>query len=448
MIRNLLVRHSFLVASGCVIAMLLAIPVRPKPFGDGWFHEDAKALAAALRGEQSWGAVSIRHAPGPVPYYAAAYLLASWSGLGTSDDSLHRAAVVLNSAALLASLFLVTRGAMLLGGPHAGVIAGYLTALNPLGAYYAWGVLAETPAYFSAALSVYGLGLMKAGKWVLHPRALMPLVLGLVGLIACRPNAFLTVAFALILWSLPGRHIWRNVGAARKATVVIVGLTAGCLVAVFALVRCAPTRNQQQMATLTWVMLHGSFQFRNEPFDWRYWDDEFRGDSADYAEWKATNAALASEARRTGRVLEDLRLNWVLDDLLSRPLLRLRMAGVRMLYLQFWTSHAGRPEHFKLGPLRGRPAYYLSHVSVNLIQCVATGLFLVWCWVSRRELVHHWPLWLPWFSLLLFSSFIYAEPRYLYPGQAGVFAAAGMQLSRLLGDRMPAAHDGGGGRVA
>jgi hypothetical protein len=45
------------------------LPFAPKKFGDLYFHDEAKALALAVRGAGSWGEFTIHHAPAPVFYY-------------------------------------------------------------------------------------------------------------------------------------------------------------------------------------------------------------------------------------------------------------------------------------------------------------------------------------------------------------------------------------------
>jgi hypothetical protein len=433
-----LVRWAVFIAAAAQIVALLTTPLRPKPFGDRWFHEDAALLVAALQGDANWSTVQIRHAPGPVLYYAAAYLLASRVASQPSEQAQYTAGVSLNVLALLASLVLIWRAASLVAGPAAGAAAVYLLALNPLGPYYAWGILAEPPAYLGAALAIYGWARLSSTKHRNLSGGAALAVLGCAGLVACRPNAALLVILIAVVALVP--RLWPTDRGykIRKTTLVVAGLTAVLLALVFQLVKLGRSGSSNQTGTLAWVALHGSFQLRNEPFDWRYWDDKFRVGSADYGAWERTNGSIVNEAKRRGMDAGYLRLRWVAADFLSRPLLRLRMALLRVFYLHVWSAHSSSPANFRLGPLRGSVGFYVTHGILNVSFWIATVLLLVWCWKCRRRLGEQWGVWAPWLSLVIFSSLVYAEPRYLYPSQPGVYVGAALLLDSWLRKNRPA----------
>ncbi len=424
-------RYAFWISALAQLIVFLLLPIRPKPFGDRWFHEDASALVAALKGGATWSEVQVRHAPGPVLYYAVAYLWVPAAESGDLERHQYSAGVALNLGVLVFSLFLVWRAAILSGGLVAGAVAALLLAVNPIIPYYAWGILAEPPAYGGAALIAYAWARLSRRPAPSPAVWIATAAFGCTALIACRPNAILLVPLLGLLSLVP--RLWGDERGqeVRRASLATAGLAMILCAALLIAPRLLFGGSNQQ-GVLGWVALHGSFQFRNDPLDWRYWDDAVRGGSTDYQAWRTTNDQIVERANRTGQSVDLARLRWVINDFLTNPHLRLQMGVVRALYSHVWVAHSASPHEFRLGPLRGSLAFYAVHGALNLSLWAAVVCFLGLCWKSRADLAAHWGLWAPWLSLLIFASLVYAEPRYLYPGLPGVYVGAGQLVSGWL----------------
>jgi hypothetical protein len=180
------------------------------------------------------------------------------------------------------------------------------------------------------------------------------------------------------------------------------------------------------------VLLLGSFQFRSEPWDWRFWGKATREGSVDYRNWIDTQKRLIGESASTGESTSRLELAWTLHDIFSHPLIRAKMFLVRVLALNVWTVGSTKPSDFDLGPFRGRSAYVGFHVianSIALLSIIASAWFLI---CNRTQFFTYWPLWGSWLGLLLFHAFTYSEPRYMLPAQPGLV----VMTSAFLADRL------------
>jgi hypothetical protein len=194
-----------------------------------------------------------------------------------------------------------------------------------------------------------------------------------------------------------------------------------------------------QASNLSDVLFFGSFQFRSEPWDWRFWGKATRQGSVDYKNWVDTRNVLLEKAALSGESISRLQLDWTLQDVMRHPVKRLQMCAVRVLALNVWIEGSTKPSTFHLGPLRGRPAYILFHIALNgvaLLSLIGSAWFLC---IHRCRFLAYWPLWAPWLGLLLFHAFTYSEPRYMLPAQPGLAVMAACALSGRIGNRRTAA---------
>lgn len=414
---------------GLLFLALLCLPASPNRFGDQDFYLEARALAAALAGRAPWQEAAVTKAPGPVLFYTVPFLALPDSA---PPERYWLAAVLWSGAWTTASVLLVRRTAARLAGPAAGRVAGACAVALPLCVYYSLGILAEPPAFAGAALLAWGW----TRWWRRHAfrgSLLSPLAAGggLLLLLLSRPNAALVVPLAA---TAAVATAWRTRsgagrGAARATGCLLVGVAlAACLLQV-GLGRLPGRRTAvRQHAYLSYVVLHGRFQYRAEPWNWSYWDQD-RAGTPDYDAWLATQAALETEAAAAGQSLDALRRRWIVQDHLAHPLLALRQALTRCLTLNLLVVHSAAPERFALGPIPGPVVYLAAHLLVNgcawlLLAAAAAGL-----WRGRAEALNLWPLAGPWLALLLFSASTYAEPRYLFPAQPGLLVLAGAGLA-------------------
>jgi hypothetical protein len=193
-----------------------------------------------------------------------------------------------------------------------------------------------------------------------------------------------------------------------------------------------------QTKYLVWDMFFGSFQFRTEPWDWRFWDKTTRQGSADYQAFSSTFERLKQDSADRQVPLSVSELQWVENDVRQHPFLHLRMAAVRALFMQWMLANSIAPASFHLGPLRGPVGYWLFHFFVNyfnLLLVVMSGKFVI---QRSKDALLLWVLWAPWVALLVFHSGIYGEPRFIFPGQPGLMIIVSLALTPFLSRRKQA----------
>ncbi len=419
----------------CLAACFLVVAnvgFRAKALGDTDFHIEAKALSAALRGETPWTSVAMTKAPAPVVYYAIPYLFIKQ---GSPDDDYWRAGVFWTALWMGVSLLLLRRAAARVGGTMAGVLAVVITLLNPFNIYYAFGINAENPAYLGTILMIaawfWANDKTPADKssW----SSALALSLGITVLILSRPNSALMLPLMMLGAIVLARRGDRaGILLGRSVLVVVLALAVTRIVIAQLPGRLGVDR---QGSYLAHVMFHGSFQYRTETWDWRFWDIKTRPDSADFITWSEELASLKLEALRENVPIASLEYQWILNDFLRNPLLRLKMAAVRALSIHVARVNSVRSQTFKIGPWEGPAAYWSVHVAINALSVLVLACALVLTFRHPGGAWPVWPIWVPWTALLAFHALFYAEPRYLLPTRPGLIVGAAALISGVLSQR-------------
>ena len=419
----------------CVIALVLCFIVTSQlsfgasKFSDMYFHAEAKALSQAVRGYGSWKDVSFARAPGPVLYYGVPYTLVQPD---SGDDAYWRAGFAWNAFWMLCALLLIRRTAELFWNATAGKIAVLLFLLTPFAVYYSFGISGETPAYVAAILFLFGWAKYRANPAGENRLTAVTIALiGLIGMLLCRPNAALVLGFAGgcagALWVQ--RRVRDFADAKFAAICLIVASAAMLLVAGSLRYLTGGNRVTSQASNFSDVAFFGSFQFRTEPWDWRFWGKATRDGSVDYQNWVQTRSELEIQAAKQGVALSTLELRWTLRDMIQHPVLRAKMVAVRILALNIWLENSKKAAKFAVGPLRGLFGYVLFHMLLNALVFL-TLVGSIWLLVHYRgDITAYWPLWAPWLGLLLFHALTYAEPRYMLPGVPGLTVMAACALA-------------------
>ena len=402
-----------LVATYALVAML---PFAPKKFGDLFFHEEAKALALAVRGAGPWQDFNIHHAPAPVFYYALPYLAVP---PGSGADIYWRAAFVWTTLWMGISLLLIRRCGEILGGPLVGKAAAVLTLLSPFSVYYSYGILAEPVGYLGVVFFTYGFLAWKISPQDLSKSGwhLFLFSAGLLTFVLSRPNAVLFLLFAI----LAGVALVRRKNSTEKLEGKFVLASALATIAVIAIVTLVLIRwsggasENPQNQNLGLVVMQGRFQFRTVLWDFRIWPD--LPDNPDFIAFERQREEFEHESLQTGRPFSALQWRWIAKDFLDHPGITLRSGAIKFLALHLSFVHSLEPAKFHFAFLKGRLGYALFHLAVNactIVLVIGSVLFLV---AQRRNLLSYWVLWGPWVALTLFHVATYAEARYLFPSR-------------------------------
>ncbi len=416
-----------ILAAVCVLASFLAVanlPFTAKRFGDVDIYTDAKTFAGAIRGDAPWSSVGLNRLPFTTLYYAVPYVLVP---AGSPDDRYWKASVAWTLPWIAVSLLLIRRVARYMCGEMAGRTAIGLMLLSPFVVYYALGITADAPAWVTTTVFLSGWS-----QWEQRPsaRAFGLAVLGLAAMVLCRPNSLLVLACGIGCGLLLLRKRRAQALFALGCGIVVLAITLAVGVAESRL--RDPAKARPALENLAHVAFHGSFQFRDEPWDWRFWDDDTRRGSVDYAHWVEQRTALKQAAERTGQLVSRLQLQWIARDYAEHPRLRLRIALIRILAFHVSLVNSVQPKEFHIGPLRGRVAWVFFHVLVNMSTFVLIAGALWFLISRRREFLSLWVLWAPWIALLIFHALTYVEPRYLMPARPALAIMAGCAFAPLV----------------
>jgi 4-amino-4-deoxy-L-arabinose transferase-like glycosyltransferase len=389
------------------------LPFAPKKFGDEVFHREAKKVSEFAHGAATSDQVVISRAPGPVIFYSVPYLLVA---PGSSDDSYWSVGFVWTFFWMLIALLLVRRSARNLFGDRAGLLAAFATVLIPFNVYYSYGNSAEPIAYLGTAVAVYGWSRLSTVSNSFSGLTLFSI--GLFVLVLSRPNAILLIPIGIAILLF----FWKKSAQNHKQGLLALACVAVAFFGTFLLLSLQS--KAWQSGNFAHVFFHGRFQFRTEPWDWRYWDDKSRQGSKDHELFTRTEEQIATEIEKSGTSLEELKMEWATNDFISNPSITLQQFGIRLMTLNLSLVNSKSPRDFKFGPIEGKVAYTLFHILVNALSVAVIFSALVFLVRNKNSFFELWPLWGVWFSLLLFHALIYSEPRYLFPGQPGLVVLA------------------------
>lgn len=413
--------------SSLMMLVVLNLPFKAKPFGDITFHEEAKNLALFIKGNVSYDIVTISKAPGPVLFYLPAYIVAPSDA---TDNELWVYGVAFTSIIITISLMLIFRIATSFFSKEVGLLSIILFFIFPIHCYYSLGIMAEAPAFFSLALAIYGWSIVfqnpkKLTGWTIF-------VIGLLLLILNRPNALLLLGlgFVVICYSwVKNKSFFERFGKKMALAFVAVAFFG---IGILQLAKAVTEKKtyMSQDVLLYYVAHQGRFQFREEPTDFRFWDNDFRADSKDYQNWLRSGNELKSMIEETGRTYADVYKEFLINDALAHPFLFTRQFFVKCFYGHIYFINSVSPKKFSLGPFQGPIGYNIFILLINAINLVIIAgavLFLV----KEKQLINYWIFWGVIVSLLIFHGLTYMEPRYIFPSKVGLYIMSAAGLYRI-----------------
>lgn len=399
-------------------------PLRPKPFSDGYFHEEAKGLRRALLNKNLQSATPLVHAPGVPFYYLPAYLIIPAKA---SERTHWLAGIVWNSFVLWVAILVLSDAAERLGGEKAGLAAGILAPLSFFPLYYSAGIASETAAFAGAAAVVRSGVKIMSGREVARAWDLAALGIALAWLIAMRGNYVLTAPLVVLAGIISRRQgVMLGVCAAALAG---VGMAWAAFLGADRLNRAMGAAPRQD-AFLTHVVIQGAFQYRSEPFDWRPWEQETRAGSVDYAAYARVRRELAARQAWSGRPMPEVEWEWLKDSFRNDYAAWVRMAVFKAASALWFRISPMRIEQvFGHGARVGLFAFTISAI-LNAPFLAALCLAI---WGGGRStklsLPVRWVCWAPFVGGIAFLAATYSEPRYLVPGFAGVLVLAAVAMA-------------------
>lgn len=427
MIRSLTRFDYFLIiASFLLYGAVASFPFRAKTFGDLEFHVQAKKVAGALWGKVPLQDVVINKAPGPVLFYALPYFIA---GPDATDKALWFAGIAWSFVFMTFSLLLLVRAGNNMGNALAGKGTVILLLLIPLHLYYSLGILAEGMAFVGCCIAIYGFSCWSKSEY----KGKVIYGLGLLFLIFARPNAAMIPLLAIFLYTIL-YFLEKNEQTKinfRKNIIFFVSLTVGILIAFAGIQQLTAKENASQETYFFHVAQHGRYQFRDETWDWRFWDNSTRAGSKDYNNSRVAVSKLDSLVLAGEGSYKSVYSRWIVDDIVSHPVVFIKQFFVRIMYGHTLTINSVQPEKFRLGPLEGRMAYYSLMGSLNVMNWTLILLAFFFA-INKANRLAFVPLSVIWLGLVLFSSVVYMEQRYLFPARGIILFFAAMQITHLM----------------
>lgn len=411
--------------SSLMMIVVLNLPFKAHPFGDeASFFDEAKSISFFVKGKIGFEQVVLTKAPAPVFIYAPVFLLTS---ADPSNIDLWYRGVAINFILITISLLLIYRTARNFFDEKTALVAIILLFLFPIHYYYLFGITAEVPAFFAASVIAFAwskvyLDASKFSNWFLFG-------FGLWLLIMCRPNALLILGLGFLVLGysfFKRKDFFLQFGRKTFYTLIICGLSC------FATLRLANMVNAgknvyDQEGLFYFVAHQGRYQFREEPLDFRFWDDDIRPDSQDYKNWKLKAHELELYRLKTGKPNSQVYQEYLVNDILEHPFITARQFLVKSFFGQIYIVNSISPQNFHIGPLKGPFFYWVFLFVVNLINILIVIGSLVFLF-KTKDLLKYWPLWSIILGLLLFHGMMYMEPRYMFPSRVALYlmSAAGL----------------------
>ena len=397
-----------------IFVALIYSPIKPQKFGDHNFHEETKNWLQILFTDREWSSFYIEKAPGPDLYYLIPYSL-----VGASGDEHHYwlVGIIWNVIFMSLAVLLIKRLATELFGPKIGILSAILVPLFPIHIYYAMGINGECMAFISFILLLYG-GI----KWAKNDGKNFNSIAwwcffgGSLSLVLVRLN-FVVIVPLIIVFLLATIKV-------DYSTHLRKGLLIYCfLISLFAVImrvsldHLPGNKGKHYHDKYSAYVLHlGRFQFREEPWDWRFWHREIRGDSKDYISWHESQKLLSQKIKAEGRLFHEVYNEWVIDDYIAHPLKTLRQFLIKSIYGNMFIVNSYSIENFSFGPLKHKTGYFIFHFFVNSINLFIIIGFFGFIWKNKGLILNtYWLILVLLLSFVVFYSLTYMEPRYLFP---------------------------------
>jgi hypothetical protein len=418
---------AIVILSAVMMLIVLNLPFKTKPFGDITFHEEAKNMALYLKGHLPDEKVMITKAPGPVIFYTIPYLLAPWDA---TDNQLWVYGAGFTGLIIMFSMFLIFKTAKTFFCKEIGILSLILFFIFPIHYYYSLGIIGEVPAFFSFAVALYGWS-----KAYFNPKSKtgwLYIIVGFLFLILNRPNAMLlfgVVALVLAYAWFRNKAFIAQYAKPMILSFAIIGILGfGTLQTAKYITNKGGSDSQDN---LFYFVAHiGRFQFREEPADFRFWDDSQRADSKDYQDWKKSGRELSATMAKTGKSYKQVYKEFLINDAIEHPWLFTRQFFVKCFFGNVYLINSITPENFKLGPVKGPAAFTFLISLINIVNVlIVVGIFIFL--FTEENLLRFWPFWSIIAALLIFHCLTYMEPRYLFPSKAALYVLSAAGLYRI-----------------
>jgi hypothetical protein len=396
---DFVVKHPVAI-SAAVSFVFYFLPFKPKPFGDGEYHEGTiQLIQYVLNGFQ--GAVRVDKGLFTLFYYFIPYSLAT---IFHNDTVYYFFGVIFNSAIICVGIHYLFKSFEVL---HFSDKSKFwtLVVLNlfPIHVYYAMGILAEAGSFFAVCMIVYFWVKIATTKLYSYVDFIL-LATAVVMLMGFRPNLLPFALLFLIYLVLI------------KINIKYKFLFVGTFIFLMALLTIAEqslstTDGEFKKEVFRKQLLWSRFELRDEPFNWLPQHGEKDVASSDYLNNLAKRAELDSICDANNLDKTTYYVNWVKNDIIGHPLLSLRQYG-----LKFFQSQS-----FIISPLirsnKTDAIKYGVHIYINSINYILIYFSIMATIILMRAKKYQIiiPFLLLWGWSLIYVFTFHSEQRYLFP---------------------------------
>jgi hypothetical protein len=382
----------------CLIFYFL--PFKPKPFGDGEYHEGTiQLIEFVLNGFQ--GNVRIDKGLFSLFYYLTPYSLAY---VFHSDTVFYVFGIVFNCIITCWAVKYLFDSFDLLGFSKVSKFWSIIVLnLFPIHIYYAMGILAESAAFFGVSLFLYAwLKITKNNSNSV--KNILCLSFSLVIMSGTRPNLLPFLLFFLVYF------LTMKIESKNK---MIFILSLGLMMFTITLIEknINNTDGAFKKDIFRKHLLWSRFELRDEPFNWLPQHGQGKFASSDYLHNLEKRKELDSICNADNLDKTTYYIKWVANDIISNPAMTLRQYG-----LKFFQSQA-----FIISPLmksnKSNWMKYGIHIYINAVNYIlilfAIGSIFVLARKKKYQILV--PLLLLWGWSLLYVFIFHSEQRYMFP---------------------------------
>lgn len=381
----------------CVVFYFL--PFKPKPFGDGEYHEGTLQLIQYIsNGFQ--GTVRIDKGLFTLFYYLIPYSL----GYVFHDDTVfYLLGVLFNSISTCWAVKYLFASFDLMGFSNTSKFWSIVVlSLFPIHVYYAMGILAESAAFFGISLFVYAW--LKIGINANSTRYLLFLSFSLVIVSGTRPNLlpFLVLFFLYFL----------TLKIELKKKMLFV-LSLGLMMIALALVekKINNTDGAFKKDIFRRHLLWSRYELRDDPFNWLPQDGQKEFATSDYLHNLAKRDELDSICVAQHLDKTSYYIHWVVNDIVQNPLLTLRQYGLKFFQSQTFVI-SPIMKYNKSNLVKWSIHIYINAINYILVFFSMAAIVVLWREKKYQILI---PLLLLWSWSLLYVFVFHSEQRYMFP---------------------------------
>ena len=189
------------------------------------------------------------------------------------------------------------------------------------------------------------------------------------------------------------------------------------LMSVFVKIQSDIAQEGAQDTYLLWVVNQGYYQFRTEPFDWRTWQSSHKQGSLDYEAWSNSLKTFDSLVNEFNGSKIFLIKNFYINDFLENPYLKVRQVLTKVAFGQFFIANRKSMDFYSVFTQSGYLEFYLFHLFINIFNLIVLFFALFYfirMFQFKNDDLFYLSLWL---GFLIFHSFVYMEPRYMFAGR-------------------------------